>query len=736
MSNERKSIISSPPLLSQLTGKVERVTFHNEENGYCVLQIQSSDQKEPITLVGTASLVTPGESVEAIGKFIQHKNFGLQFEAESIRLFAPKDPVEIEKYLGSGRFEGVGPQIARKLMKAFKNEVLTVLDETPERLKEIPGLGRQRIEKMTVAWKEQRFIRELVFFLQQHRLTTNRAVQIFKRFGKDSISLIRENPYRLSEEISGIGFKSADGLAGSLGFDLASTLRARAGIVHILNESSLQGHLAYSESKTLKEAAALLHLEPSQLEAVIESLIETRQIVRDDIEGTRSLYLARYFLLETEVAKLLMQLKKGPLPWSSTSSVERGSFFKNNLNLELAPLQKKAIEGALTHKVFVITGGPGTGKTTLTRGIVSLVRAQDPRLRIQLGSPTGRGSKRLSECTGLDARTIHRILGYQGKHLRFSFHERNPLPVDLMLIDEVSMIDLELMGDLLRALPPHAALILIGDQDQLPSIGPGSLLKSILESGTVASVELTEIFRQDKESKIIRAAHEIKRGEMPTFTKSEGLTDFYFLETEETESIFNKILELVTERIPKAFSLDPYQDIQVLCPMHQGPLGAKAFNRALQTILNPQPSTLKLERHGNLFSLHDKVMVITNDYDKEVFNGDTGRIESLNSTEQKLRVHFDQREVSFDRNELDRLTLAYACTIHKAQGSEYPAVVIPLSTQNQIMLKRNLIYTGMTRGKVLVIFVGQKRALRLAIASERQALRGSKLSERLKQADL
>lgn len=721
---------STTPSEELITGAVERVTFHNEENGYCVLRVKVKGHRDLVTVVGHAASVTAGEFVEAQGNWTNHREFGVQFIARALKTVHPTTLEGIERYLGSGMVKGIGPHFAKKLVAAFGKEVFDVIEKDPQSLAKVPGIGAVRIQKITSAWTDQKSIREIMVFLQSHGVATGRAVRIFKTYGQSAIEKVRENPYRLARDIQGIGFKSADQIATRLGIAKDSLIRARAGMNYALMEVVGQGHCAYPEEALLKNAEKLLEIERPILQQAIEKEVNEKFLIREDIHGETCLFPAGVHWCESQIAHLLTSRVSGEPPWGKILADKALQWVQEKLNFTLADLQKEAIRQALVSKVFVMTGGPGTGKTTLTRSLVTILRAK--QMEIALCSPTGRAAKRLSECTGMEAKTIHRLLKYDVKKGGFSFDEKNPLSCDLLLLDEASMVDVHLLYSLLKAVPKHAAFILVGDVDQIPSVGPGCILEAILQSSVIPTVRLTQIFRQAAESQIVANAHRINEGRMPEVSEGGKNSDFYFMESDTPEKTIPRIVELVKERIPRKFGFDSVKDIQVLCPMNRAGLGARALNVELQKALNPSPE-IKIQRFGSTFSPGDKVMVTTNDYDKEVFNGDIGFIRSLDLPEQEAVVEIDGREVVFDFGEMDILSLAYATSIHKSQGSEYPAVVIPVSMQHYLMLKRNLLYTGVTRGKKLVVLIGQKKAIAMAIRSASQEKRWNKLAQRLRE---
>lgn len=717
------------PNLHSLSGSIERITFHNPENGYCVLRVKAKGQRELVTLVGNCASLAEGEHVEATGDWSQHREFGLQFAAKELRTVRPTTLEGIEKYLGSGMVKGIGPHFAGRLVRAFGHEVFEVIENRPQALRKVEGIGPVRIRKITSAWAEQKIVRDIMVFLQSHGVSTAKAVRIYKTYGTAAIDRVRENPYCLARDISGIGFKSADAIALTLGVARDSIVRAGAGLAHALAEKTSEGHCAFPEDELLPHAATLLEMPQAILQQALGLELLEGRLIREAIGGRNCIFPADLYRAENSVAAMLRDVVRGNVPWKDLEIEKALAWVDSELGMPLAPLQREAVATALRSKCLIVTGGPGTGKTTLTRAIVSILKAKN--VRIGLCSPTGRAAKRLAECTGMEAKTIHRLLGYDAQKGGFLHDRQHRLEVDLLLLDEASMVDLSLLNNLLKALPPEAALILVGDVDQIPSVGPGAVLQSLIDSGVLPTVRLTQIFRQAAASHIVESAHRINHGELPALDYKEG--DFYFFPAETPQRILQTINELVKEKIPRRFGFDSVRDIQLLCPMNRSGLGAKAINAELQKTLNPGAAP-KVERFGTSYAPDDKVMVTANDYDKEVFNGDIGFVKSVDPEEQELIAEFDGRAVSFGFNELDILALAYAVTIHKSQGSEYPAVVIPLATQHFMMLRRNLLYTGVTRGKKLVILVGQRKAIEMAIGSLHQGTRWNNLAARLRAA--
>jgi exodeoxyribonuclease V alpha subunit len=720
-----------------LAGTIERITFHNPENGFAVLRVQATGRGGLVTVVGHLPSASAGEYIEATGAWVQERDHGLQFQADQLRTTPPHTAEGIERYLGSGLIKGIGPHFARKIVEVFGDRTLAVIDESPSFLREIKGIGPRRIQRIREGWHAQKVVRGIMLFLQSHGVGTARAVRIYKTYGDQAIELVRENPYRLATDIWGVGFRSADQLAEKLGIDRASPLRARAAVRYVLQQLSNEGHCAFPETGVIEQTAELTGIDRDVVAAVIEDGRKEGEFVRDTLDSpltthqsplTTLLYLKPLFLAEVGVARALRGLREGPNPLPEINVEAALGWVEKRMGLELAQSQRDAIRQATTQKVLVITGGPGVGKTTIVRGILDIFTAKG--LRCALCAPTGRAAKRLGETTGREAKTIHRLLEFDPSLGGFKRDREQPLALDLLMVDETSMVDVVLMNQLVRAVPPWACLVLVGDVDQLPSVGPGTVLADAIASGAVPVVRLTEIFRQAGQSWIVRAAHQVHHGEMPESAPDRN-GDFYFIEAETPDAILDRVINLVRERVPARFGLDPFRDVQVLTPMNRSELGARNLNARLQEVLNPSQTIAQVSRYGWTFRVGDKVLQTVNNYDKEVFNGDIGRITALDAVDQELTVDYDGRAVTYDFGELDELMLAYACTIHKSQGSEYPAVVIPLHTQHYMMLQRNLLYTGITRGKRLVVLVGSKKALAIAVRRADTGQRYTALVQRL-----
>jgi len=708
-----------------LAGLVERVTFHNEENGFCVLRVKARGQRELITVLGHAATISAGELVQASGAWINDRIHGVQFKASFLKVAAPTTVEGIEKYLGSGMICGIGPVYARKLVRAFGEAVFEIIEQEPARLREVTGIGPKRAGQIIAGWAEQRVIREIMLFLHSNGVGTSRAVRIYKTYGADAVQLISENPYRLARDIRGIGFVTADQIAGKLGIEKTALIRVRAGISYALAEAMNDGHCGLPADELIPLTQKLLEVPAELVETALGLELEAGSVIADQVEDWRCIFLAVLYHAEREIAERLRALANGNLPWPWIDPEKAIPWVETRAKIALADSQSRALRTALLSKVLVVTGGPGVGKTTLVNSLLKILIAKG--VIVALCAPTGRAAKRLFESTGIEAKTIHRLLETDPRTGSFRRNAEATLECDLLVVDETSMVDVPLMRSVLRALPNRAALLLVGDVDQLPSVGPGQVLADIIASAAVPVVRLTEVFRQAASSRIITNAHRINQGVMADLAPAED-GDFYFVDAVDPEEGVRKVVAIVRERIPKRFGFDPVRDIQVLCPMNRGGLGARSLNIELQAALNP-PGEIRIERFGWTFCPGDKVMQVENDYDKDVYNGDLGIVSRLDAEEGELAVDFDGREVAYAFGELDELVLAYATTIHKSQGSEYPAVVIPITTQHYSMLQRNLVYTGVTRGKRLVVLVGQRKALAIAVKGAKTKRRWSKLRE-------
>ena len=670
------------------------------------------------------------------GEWTNHPKYGEQFKIVHYKTAVPASVYGIQKYLGSGLIKGIGPVMAKRIVEVFAKETFDIIENEIEKLIEVDGIGKKRIEMIQNAWEEQKEIREVMVFLQSHGVSSGYVTKIFKQYGNRSIEVVKENPYRLATDIFGIGFVTADNIAEKLGFSRNSELRAEAGILYVLHQVSDEGHVYYPYDPLINKCQEILQVERDVIVKALGTIALEKRIIIEDLnekvedfkENNKAVYLAKFHICETSIAIRLKALSNARKSIRKIDREKAIEWVQKQLSMTLAEKQVEAIRSAVNKKVMVITGGPGTGKTTIINAILTIFSKL--KIQIFLAAPTGRAAKRMSETTGHEAKTIHRMLEYSIKKRGFQKNDENPLNCDLIIIDEASMIDTILMHYLLKAIPPEATFILVGDVNQLPSVGAGNVLKDIISSNSVPVVELDEIFRQAKESLIIVNAHKINNGILPSFRPSnDKLDDFYFIEREDPEEVLKIILELTKERIPTKFGFDPVDDIQILTPMHRGTVGAGNLNIELQKLLNPVEDGVI--RGNKNFRSNDKVMQIKNNYDKEVFNGDIGRVKRIDQENQDVVISFDGRDIPYDYTDLDEIVLAYAVSVHKSQGSEYPAVVIPILTQHYILLQRNLIYTGVTRGRKLVIIVGTKKALTIGVKNDKTQKRYTYLRQRL-----
>ena len=723
-------------ILADLQGQIERITYTNEENGYTIAKLKVYGQRDLVTVVGNLMAPTPGEIMKMRGEWANHPKYGEQFKVVQYKTSVPASVYGIRKYLGSGLIKGIGPVMAKRITKKFGKQTLDVIEKDYEKLIEVEGIGKKRIKMIKDAWDEQKEIREVMLFLQSHGVSSGYATKIFKQYGDESIQIVKENPYRLATDIFGIGFITADNIAEKLGFDKDSELRAEAGILYVLHQLADDGHVYYPYEPLIAKCQEVLDVNRDIIVSAFGTIANDKRIVIEDLNETvedfqenhKAVYLAKFHLCETNISFRLKSLMNHSKSVREIDSNKATDWVQNQLTISLAPKQKEAIKCAIENKVMVITGGPGTGKTTIINAILKIFSKL--KVKILLAAPTGRAAKRMSETTGHEAKTIHRLLEYSFKKGGFKKNDEKPLKCDLMIVDEASMIDTILMHHLLKAIPGKSTLILVGDVNQLPSVGAGTVLNDIIASDTLPVVELNEIFRQAKESRIIVNAHRINNGIMPSFGASDPKSDFYFIEKENPEDVLQIILELVKERVPGRFGFDSFDDIQILTPMHKGIVGAGNLNVELQEALNPGDDGIV--RGNRKFRDHDKVMQIKNNYDKEVYNGDIGRINKIDPEQQVVTITFDDRRVEYEYTDLDEIVLAYAVSVHKSQGSEYPVVIIPILIQHYILLQRNLIYTGVTRGRKLVILIGTKKALAIGVKNNKTEKRYTYLKYRLK----
>ena len=710
-------------------GTVERVTFHSEESGFCVIKIKARGKRDLVTVTGSVASISAGEFVECAGNWFNDKNYGLQFKSSSLKVIPPTTLEGIEKYLGSGLIRGIGPVFAKVLVKGFGEAIFDVIDDSPDRLLELDGIGPKRVESITKAWEEQKAIRSIMVFLQSHGIGTSRAVRIYKTYHDDAINIITDNPYRLAIDIRGIGFKTADQLAEKLGIEKTSIKRARAGVLHVIQELSSEGHCAIHQETLIKKSCELLEIDEPIIKSAIVDEVTEEHLIEDIIDEKEVLYIDKLYYAEIGVCAQIERLCKTDQPsWGNIDTTKALEWVRDKTGLELSASQHNAVELAVNSKVTCITGGPGVGKTTVVNSIIKIVQLK--KAVVTLCAPTGRAAKRLSESTGMEAKTIHRLLDFDPNSFSFTCNAENPIQTDLLVIDEASMVDISLMNSLLKALPDRAAVLIVGDIDQLPSVGPGAVLADLINSKKIATVRLTEIFRQAANSRIITNAHRINAGKTPIRPDKGEQSDFYVIYTDGAEAIYDILTRVITDRLPKAFKVNPITDVQILTPMNRGGLGVKSLNIELQKLLNPSPSA-SITKFGWCFSVGDKVIQTVNNYDKEVFNGDLGFISAVDHVDNEITTTFDNREIKYGFGELDELDLAYATSIHKSQGSEYPVVIIPLAMQHYMMLQRNLFYTGVTRGKRLVIVIGEPKAIAMAAKNVSQRKRITKLAQRL-----
>jgi exodeoxyribonuclease V alpha subunit len=713
------------PEIITLKGAIERVTYHNPENGFCVLKVALKHKKNLATVIGNSAQVMAGEDIEAIGIWVYDKIHGYQFKSHKINMTIPTSLEGIKKYLASGLIKGIGKHFAEILVTAFKEDVFHILDNEPKKVYGLPGIGQKRTAQIVQAWSEQKIIREIMIFLHQHGIGTARAVRIYKTYGDNTIIKLQTNPYSLALDVWGIGFKTADQLAQSLGIDKNSVIRAEAGIRHILNEYSTQGHCAITPTELISQCNKMLEIEVPIITEAINNELYNKNIIQDVIDDGTYLYLAPLYYAEQGIANSIMRLINSPNQIFLDD--ERILLLAQDANIKLSPSQKEAILTSIKNKVSIITGGPGVGKTTIVRNILKILRKLNKN--IILCAPTGRAAKRLTETSGFTAKTIHRLLEYMpGAGSKYNLE--NPLKVDFLIIDETSMVDVSLMNILLKSVPNNSGIMFVGDVDQLPSVGPGSVLGDMLNSQVIATTKLTEVFRQAQTSKIITNAHRINRGQFPQYENKPN-DDFFFIELDEPEEIIQRIISIIADKLPKLYGVDPLADIQVLAPMNRGTLGVRNLNLLLQNHLNHNKSS-GISVQGINFYMGDKIIQTVNNYNKDVFNGDIGYISKIDPNENQIIIKFDDRLVEYEKSELDEIDLAYATTIHKSQGSEYPVIIIPIATQHFTMLERNLLYTGVTRGRKLVILIGQKKALYLAVKQLSAKKRITSLEQKLR----
>ncbi len=762
--------------MDTLEGTLERIVYGNEETGYTIARFSSRDYpNELLTVVGDLMSANPGECLLLKGQWIVNPKYGRQFKIEDYETIMPATLAGIKKYLGSGLIKGIGPVMAGRIVNHFGVDTIDIIEKSPRKLEQIPGIGRKRVEMVMNAWEEQREIKNVMLFLQSHNVSTTYAVKIYKTYEQESIKVVSEEPYRLADDIYGIGFKTADTIAQNLGIDKDAPARIMSGIQYVLNQRANDGHVYLPTRELIGQSSEILEVTDEQIKEGIDGLLEKKAIVAESEGGgllspslferkkvpdfaklfeeavaedanteyvptdetgdvkeneveNAAIFLVPFFYSEVGVANGISRLLNAPGSVQTHHYVEESiDEVEVQMRMRFAKKQREAIKKTLTNKVMILTGGPGTGKTTTTLGIIRLFEQLGKK--VLLAAPTGRAAKRLSETTGREAKTIHRLLEYSPKGNTFKRNQDNPLEADVVVIDEISMVDLLLMNNLVKAVHKAASLILVGDIDQLPAVGAGNVLKDLIASGCVEVVRLTEVFRQAQKSMIITNAHRVNQGKMPLSTGTKD-RDFFFIEEEEPEKVAELVLDLTCKRLPSYYGYHPIDDIQLLCPMRRGTVGVLNFNRLLQDALNRDSQ--HLPKGARSFRIGDKVMQIRNNYDYDVFNGDIGCITKADTTAQKVTVTYPAKVVNYEYADLDELTLAYAITVHKSQGSEYKAIVMPLLTQHYMMLQRNLLYTGITRAKELVVIVGTKRALGMSVRNNKVVRRYTGLAERLK----
>lgn len=708
--------------MERLRGVVERITYANEETGYSVIKIKCKGYMDLVTVVGSMATVNVGSVITIKGFWSSNPKYGRQFDAKEWEEALPASIYGIEKYLGSGLIKGIGPVYAKKIVQLFGEQTLDIIEEAPDRIIEVPGIGKKRVEKIKKAWQDQKEIKNIMIFLQSNGVSTSFGSRIYKFYGDKSIEVVKENPYKLADDIYGIGFKTADGLAAKLGIEKDSFKRCRAGIFYTLSELSEEGHCYATYEQLVTKCVEILEVEEPKIVMSIDHLVIEKELIKEEPDVV---YLPPFYFSEAGVAKRLKEIMFGGREKQVVDSEQVISLLEGRENMTYDDIQRNAIRQASKSKVMVLTGGPGTGKTTTTHGIITLFK--ESGMEVVLAAPTGRAAKRMSEATGMEAKTIHRLLECKPPE-GYKKNEENPIEGDVLILDEASMIDIILMYNLLKAIPNHMILVIVGDIDQLPSVGAGNVLRDIIASGVVPTIKLERIFRQAMGSRIITNAHKINKGEKPDLRGGKD-SNFFFMEQEDNEGVIHTIVNLCTKRLPTYYKVDPLRDIQVLTPMQRTETGAAHLNTVLQTALNK--NTLCLKRGATEYRLHDKVMQVRNNYDKEVFNGDVGFITAIDTEEKTLKVNFDDREIEYEVLELDELVLAYATTIHKAQGSEYPIVIMPISFSHFVMLQRNLLYTGITRAKKVVVLVGNRNAVYVSVKNNNVKDRNTKLSERI-----
>ena len=713
-----------------LEGTIERITFHSSENGFCVLQVKCPESRDTLTVTGYCGAVHTGEYVETCGYWVNDRTYGRQFRATRLRVISPSTVEGMARYLGSGLISGIGPGVARVLVDGFGESVFDVIERQPERLLSLEGIGPKRLAKIEAAWAEQKAVRDIMVFLQTHDVGTARALRIYRTYGDAALDLIQENPYRLAADIYGIGFRTADKLGAALGIREDALIRIGAGLLHRVSQYHARGHCALNAAQVEADTAEMLGVTAALVHKAMEQEVAAGRLITEILDGIPCLYSRWLYYAEKGVAEQLGRLLAHLPYWEALDSASECAWVEKSTGLVLSSSQQTAVARALNNKVTCISGGPGVGKTTVLSYLLQIIAARG--YTVELCAPTGRAARRLSESTGKKAYTIHRLLGYQPHNGNFTWHTEQPLDVAMLIVDEASMIDVTLMYQLLKALPDKAALVIVGDADQLPSVGPGQVLGDLIDSAMIPTIVLNEIFRQPRTSQIVLNAHRINAGQVPAVAdRHSDFSDFYQLQADSPEAVVQLLKRLISVRIPQAFEVDPVADIQVLVPRNRGGLGVRALNPVLQALLNPQPEEA-VTRFGMTFGHKDKVIQTLNNYEKGIFNGEAGLIEHIDHHNGELYVRFDAGVLRYDFSELDELELAYVTSIHKSQGSEYPVVIILLARQHYMMLQRNLLYTAVTRGKQLVVLLSEGQAAARAVASSDHKRRITALAQRLR----
>jgi exodeoxyribonuclease V alpha subunit len=718
-----------------IEGHLEHITYHNKENNYTVARLSLGQSRNPVTIIGHMAGVSPGQSLKVAGNWQTHPRYGQQFKVQSYDVTIPATVDGILKYLESGAIKGIGPSMAARLVTAFGDQTFEVIETDPEQLTEIEGIGETKAEMIRIAWQDHHGIRGLMQFLQDMQVQTSLCAKIYNEYGPDAVDILRTEPYQLADDLPGVGFLVADTIARNLGLEKAEPDRVRAAILHLIFNLTDDGHTFAEEENLIARCENLFQVDRDTIHTAIDELVAENLIVAETLDAdtqTRALYLKELHLAEAGLANRLKALLSVPVPSVEIDSEQIAAEVQKKLAINLSTEQLDVLEQIFSHRISIITGGPGTGKTTLLRSITTMFEALGKR--VKLAAPTGRAARRLAEVTRRKAKTIHRLLGYNFTDGQFIRNQDTPLDADALIVDEASMVDTVLMFNFLKAVPASAVLVLVGDVFQLPSVGPGNVLADIIQSDCMPVFYLKKIFRQDRESPIVMNAHRVRAGETPEFEPSEridGHSEFFFLEQNEPQQVVSTIVQLCRQELPRQFGIDPVNDLQVLTPMHKGLVGTINLNHVLQDALNPNP--VLQESIGSKFKINDKVMHLKNNYQKDVYNGDIGTVCQIDKKSGQLSVDYYGRTVEYDASDLDEITVAYAISVHKSQGSEYPAVIIPLLTQHYIMLQRNLLYTAMTRGKKLVILIGTQKALSVALNNDKPQQRLSRLAERLMQ---